>query len=90
MLDETGSKIKTERSTTKSPLTDEDVQDLLDSSKRVVIARGRSSRELKPSEAKLDDLKGPSGKYRAPMMLFDRVLYVGYCPAALDELYMFI
>ncbi|MCZ6727448.1 MAG: hypothetical protein O7A98_08840 [Acidobacteria bacterium] len=40
----------------------------------VIIARGRSRPELVPSETKLADLKGPTGNYRAPMLLVDSTL----------------
>jgi len=90
VLEETGSKIKTERSATKVPLTDDDIHILLSMAKRVFIARGQGGRELKPAETELDDLKGRTGKYRAPMLLYGGTLFVGYSPTALDELYMTI
>ena len=90
MLEETRTKIKTERSTTKAPLTDDDVRELVASAKRVFIARGQGGRDLTPAETELDDLKGRSGKYRAPILLYDGTLFVGYSPTAFDELYMAI
>ncbi len=86
MLDELGSTIETERSTTREPLDDEDVRALLAAADRVIIARGKSQREIAPDEARLDDLKGPSGKYRAPMLLSGGTLLVGFNSDALGAL----
>ena len=86
MLAEAGIPIATERSTTKEPLDDDDVRALLAGSDRVVIARGRSQREVTSDEAELDDLRGPSGKYRAPMLLSGGTLLVGFNADALNAL----
>ena len=86
MLAEAGIPIETERSTTKEPLDDDDIRALLARSDRVVIARGRSQRELTSDEAELDDLRGPSGKYRAPMLLSGGTLLVGFNADALNAL----
>ena len=86
MLEEAGIRIETQRSTTKEPLGDDDVRLLLARADRVVIARGRGQRELAPDEADLDDLRGPSGGYRAPMLLSGGTLLVGFSSAALEAL----
>ena len=86
MLDRTGTKAALERSTTKSPLTDADVEGLLGSVARVLIARGRSVREQTPDETTPDDLKGPSGKYRAPMLVAADALVVGFGADLMEEL----
>ena len=86
MFDETGAKIEEERSATKAPLTDDDVRALLATAERVVISRGRSRRDLNPGETELDALKGPTGKYRAPIVLAGTTLLVGFNAEALAEL----
>lgn len=86
MLDETGATITAERSATKAPLTDDEVRDLLAVAERVVIARGRSRRDLDPAETELDALKGPTGKYRAPILLAGGTLLVGFNAEALADL----
>ena len=86
MLDETRTAVATERSTTKQPLTDPEVRELLKAADKVVIARGRSRRELAPGDTQLDELKGPTGNYRAPMILADGTLLVGFSAEALSEL----
>ena len=86
MFDETGATIAEERSATKAPLTDDDVRELLAAAERVVVARGRSRRDLNPGETELDVLKGPTGKYRAPIVLAGGTLLVGFSAEALAEL----
>lgn len=86
MLDDAGATIAEERSATKAPFTDDDVRALLADADRVVIARGRSRRDLDPAETELDALKGPTGKYRAPILLAGGTLLVGFSAEALAEL----
>lgn len=86
MFDETGARIAEERSATKAPLTDDDVRALLSAAERVVVAKGRSRRDLDPGETELDALKGPTGKYRAPIVLVGTTLLVGFNAEALAEL----
>ena len=86
MFAETGVTIEEERSATKAPLTDDDARALLAAAERVVIARGRSRRDLNPAETELDALKGPTGKYRAPIVLAGTTLLVGFNAEALAEL----
>ncbi|WP_420448416.1 hypothetical protein [Candidatus Palauibacter sp.] len=62
------------------------MRELLAAAERVVIARGRSRRDLDPAETELDALKGPTGKYRAPIVLADTTLLVGFNAEALAEL----
>lgn len=86
MLDAAASSVATQRSTGKEPLTDHDVRQLLASADTVIIARGRGRREMPAAETELDALKGPTGSYRAPMLLTDRTLVVGFNAEALGEL----
>ena len=86
MLDDSGATIIDERSATKAPLSDDEARDLLASAERVVIARGRSRRDLDPAETGLDALKGPTGKYRAPILFAGGTLLVGFNAEALAEL----
>lgn len=86
MFEETGATVAEERSATKAPLTDDDVRALLATAERVVVARGRSRRDLTAGETELDQLKGPTGKYRAPIVLAGTTLLVGFNAEALSEL----
>jgi len=81
-----GCRIESERSTGKAPLTDGDVRELLAAADRVLIARGRSCREEAPLNVDLSDFKGPTGKYRAPMLLVGGTLIVGFAAGELDAL----
>lgn len=86
MLERRNKSVKSERSTTKAPLDDADVRALLGRVDRVVITRGRNKLEVDPAEVELDDLKGRSGKYRAPIVVLDGTLVVGFSAGLLDEL----
>ena len=86
MLEQTGSRIETERSSRREPLNDGDVRSLLARARTVRVARGRKSVELDASEASLQDLKGPTGNYRAPLLLIGDTLLVGFQPDALQQL----
>ena len=59
---------------------------LLAAAERVVIAKGRSRRDLDPAETDLDALKGPTGKYRAPILVSGGTLLVGFNAEVLSEL----
>ncbi len=86
MLDAAATSVSLERSTRKNPLNDDDVAKLLESVDRVVITRGRSRREVPATEVELSALKGPTGNYRAPMLMAEGTLLVGFSLEALDEL----
>ena len=86
MLTSRATSVAEERSCRKAPLTDEEASDLLGGVDRVIVARGRSVRELTAGEASLADLKGPTGNYRAPMILRGRTLLVGWNQDRLEGL----
>lgn len=74
-----------ERNSRKEPLTDDDVHRLLAGVEVVLVARGRHRNRMRAAEASLDDLKGPTGKYRAPMVQAGHRLLVGFHPETLEE-----
>lgn len=78
MLDERGRSVAEERSTNRSPLTDDDVRALLARASRVLVARGKKTIERPAAEIGLDELKGPSGKYRAPLLRIGDTVLVGF------------
>ncbi len=86
MLDNTSAVIHEERNSRKQPLDDASATELLQSSQRVSIARGKKIRELDASETNLDDLKGPTGNYRAPIVRVGDRLLVGFHPETLEEM----
>ena len=86
MLDAAKASIATERSARKEPLGDADVRALLARATTVVVARGAKSVTRPASEVVPADLKGPTGNYRAPMVLRGGTLLVGFNRDALAKL----
>ena len=86
MLDKTKTEVKEERWAQKFPLAEADVKSLLKSVSTVIIAKGKKSVEMKAVEAKPDDLKGPTGNFRAPMLRRGKTLLVGFNEDALKAL----
>ncbi|MFN7961116.1 MAG: hypothetical protein U0002_07575 [Thermoanaerobaculia bacterium] len=86
MLERTGAEVATERSSRSRPLTDTDAQALLDRAEKVLVARGKQIETFKAGEATLESLKGPTGGYRAPILLQGRTLLVGFNEEALRSL----
>ncbi len=52
----------------------------------VWIARGKKVEKLAARAAKPDDLRGPTGNFRAPMLRRGRRLLVGFHAASVEEL----
>ena len=67
-------------------MTDAEARSLIKTVDRVVIARGANVRELASSETTLDDLRGPTGKFRAPMIRKGATLLVGFSDEQLNRL----
>lgn len=86
MLERKAAATGEERNSRKSPLTDSEARELLGRARRVIVAKGKKVREMAASEAELDDLKGPTGNYRAPMVLARDTLLVGFNAEALEGL----
>ena len=86
MLEAAGLVPETERSSRAAPLYDIDVQAILRSVEKVVVCRGRKAVELPGARAGLDDLKGPTGNFRAPLLHLDDTLLVGFNRQALEQL----
>ena len=67
-------------------MSDGDVRELLGTVSEVVIAKGKASRRLAAKDAKLDDLRGPTGGFRAPMIRKGKTLLVGFSGEELAKL----
>ncbi|MCM3878128.1 MAG: hypothetical protein NEA02_17155 [Thermoanaerobaculia bacterium] len=78
MLDATKARVATTRKAKSDPLSEKDVRGLLKEVDEVVIAKGKSARTVPARDATLDDLRGPSGNFRAPIMRIGRRLLVGF------------
>ncbi len=86
MLEQYDTKVEEERNSRKQPLDDTAAQALLSSVEAVWVAKGKKVRQLSADETSLDDLKGPTGNYRAPMVRSGSRLLVGFHPETLEEL----
>jgi len=51
---------------------------LLGAVDKVLICRGQTTVELAPGAARTDDLRGPTGGFRAPLLHVDDTLIVGF------------
>ena len=86
MLDSRDTKIVSERSARKEPLAEKDVRALLKRVSRVIVTRGKKSTTLEAAQARPDDLRGPSGNFRAPLLIKGKTLLVGFSEEALRDL----
>ena len=86
MLEKKKVTIGEERAAKKQPFSDKEAKELLASVTKVIVAKGKAFRELSASDATLDDLRGPTGNFRAPMIRKGKTLLVGFHPPTLDSL----
>ncbi len=86
MLEQKNARVTEERSSKSAPMKDADVRALLAAVDEVVIAKGKKAASRAAREVGLDDLKGPTGNYRAPMLRVGRRLLVGFHPETLAAL----
>ena len=85
MLDGRRTEVRQERNSRKQPLSEEEAQALLDGASRVLVAKGRKVQEIPKGEATPDDLRGPTGNFRAPILLTEGTLLVGFHGETLEE-----
>lgn len=78
MLDATKARIAATRLAKSNPMSEKDVRALLKEVGEVVVAKGKSARTVPSRDAALDDLRGPTGNFRAPMVRIGRRLLVGF------------
>lgn len=86
MLDTEDVRIEEERSARKEPLTDKEVRAMLKKAAKVVVAKGKKLTSFGAGEAKPADLKGPSGGYRAPIIVRGKTVLVGFNAEMLRKL----
>lgn len=86
MLEKSKSDVRDERPSRSRPLTDADAKALLKEVDEVTLARGKTARTLPARDVSLDDLRGPTGNFRAPMLRVGRRLLVGWHEESLREL----
>ena len=85
MLERSDVTIVEERPARKEPLDEADVKKLLKKVSQVIIARGKKRELLPVGEVEPDRLKGPSGNFRAPMLMRGKKLLVGFSAETLEE-----
>jgi hypothetical protein len=78
VLDATKAHIVTTRLSKSDPLSAKDVRALLKEVDDVLVAKGKAARAVQARDATLDDLRGPTGNFRAPMVRIGRRLLVGF------------
>lgn len=78
MLEDRKATVKEERNSRKQPLSDNEARALIASVSQVIVAKGKKFEELPASKAKIANLKGPTGNYRAPMLRKGKTLLVGF------------
>jgi hypothetical protein len=86
LLREGAVEIALERST-REPFTEADIRGLLRQVDEVVIGRGRRAERRAARDVRPDDLRGPTGGFRAPMLRVGRLLLVGLHRPTLAELF---
>jgi 5-carboxymethyl-2-hydroxymuconate isomerase len=78
VLDATKTRIATTRLSKSDPLSEKDVRALLKEVDEIVVAKGKFARAVPARDATLDDFRGPTGNFRAPMVRIGRRLLVGF------------
>jgi arsenate reductase-like glutaredoxin family protein len=68
------------------PLSDVEARAVLACVDEVIVAKGKNARRLAAKDATLDDLRGPTGNIRAPIIRKGRRLLVGFHPDSLESL----
>ncbi len=86
MLDDRDTQVKEQRNSRKEPLSDKEARALIGAVSKVIVARGKKTEELPAAKAKVADLKGPTGNYRAPIVRKGKTLLVGFHAETLDTL----
>jgi hypothetical protein len=85
VLDSSKVVVKEERASKSRPMSDDEARALLASVDEVVLSRGKSQRRVASGDATVDDLRGPTGNIRAPLVKVGRRLLVGFSKDALEE-----
>lgn len=86
MLKQQAVTVRLARSSKQEPMTDEDAAKLLAKVRAVRIARGRAVHSQAAGDTRLEDLRGPTGGYRAPLIVRGKTLYVGFNEELLRKL----
>ena len=77
MLERHDVTIATERNSRKEPLTDAEARELIRTAGTVKVARGKKVEDHPAKDATPAMLRGPSGNYRAPLLVRGKTILVG-------------
>ena len=86
MLEAAGLTATVERSARRQPLGQTELGKLLATVHNVVICRGRKTVAARATDVSATDLRGPTGNIRAPLLVIDKTLLVGFQREALTDL----
>lgn len=86
MLDANQTTITEERPARKQPMSEAEARTLLSLVDEVIISKGKASRKQAAKDTKLDELKGPTGNIRAPLIRQGKKLLVGFHEGELKAL----
>ena len=86
MLSQRDAGVTTERTSKKEPLSLAEVQELLASVETVAIAKGKVITTKPATETGPDELLGPTGNFRAPLLRIGSTLLVGFHEETLRSL----
>jgi hypothetical protein len=86
VLDQKKVDITEERPARKNPMQESDALALLGQVEEVIIAKGKNSKRLKAKDTTINDLKGPTGNIRAPLLRKGNLLLVGFHEGELKAL----
>jgi hypothetical protein len=78
VLDATKVRVAVTRLSKSNPMSEKDVRARLKEVDEIVVAKGKAARTVPSRDAVLDDLRGPTGNFRAPMVKVGRRLLVGF------------
>jgi hypothetical protein len=78
VLDATKVRVAVTRLSKSNPMSEKDARALLKEVDEIVVAKGKAARTVPSRDVVLDDLRGPTGNFRAPMVKVGRRLLVGF------------
>ena len=85
MLQKAGVTIVEDRPSRKRPLTDDEARKVLSNIDEVTIAKGRKATTFPAAEVNIAQMKGPTGNFRAPMLVTGKRMLVGFSADTLQE-----
>ena len=85
MFERNAVEVREQRPARKQPLDEKEVRALLGKVSEVVIAKGKKAEAFAANAVTPDMLKGPSGSFRAPMLVRGKKMLVGFSAETLER-----